>query len=99
MDGFVTTPSPAAGAAAGRTSKKRRRKAESTMDVQLLQRILVCSQRHAGESHYSLFYVHATTKSSSVYSTKSSQVNTLPKAKSKTRSKQNKDMHKCSSVY
>ena len=29
---------------------------------------------------------------------KSSQVNTLPKAKSKTRSKQNKDMHKCSSV-
>jgi hypothetical protein len=31
--------------------------------------------------------------------TKSSQVNTLPKAKSKTRSKQNKDMRKCSSVY
>jgi len=30
---------------------------------------------------------------------KSSQVNTLPKAKRKTRSKQNKDMHKCSSVY
>jgi hypothetical protein len=30
---------------------------------------------------------------------KSSQVNTLPKAKSKTRSKQNKDMHKCCSVY
>ena len=30
---------------------------------------------------------------------KSSQVNTLPKAKSKTRSKQNKNMHKCSSVY
>ena len=30
---------------------------------------------------------------------KSSQVNTLPKAKSKTRSKQNKDMHKFSSVY
>jgi hypothetical protein len=30
---------------------------------------------------------------------RSSQVNTLPKAKSKTRSKQNKDMHKCSSVY
>ena len=30
---------------------------------------------------------------------KSSQVNTLPKAKSKTRSKQDKDMHKCSSVY
>jgi xanthine dehydrogenase molybdopterin-binding subunit B len=30
---------------------------------------------------------------------KSSQVNTLPKAKSKTRSKQNKDMRKCSSVY
>ena len=29
----------------------------------------------------------------------SCQVNTLPKAKSKTRSKQNKDMHKCSSVY
>jgi hypothetical protein len=29
----------------------------------------------------------------------SSQVNTLPKAKSKTRSKQIKDMHKCSSVY
>jgi hypothetical protein len=33
------------------------------------------------------------------YHIKSSQVNTLPKAKSKTRSKQNKDMHKCSSVY
>ena len=30
---------------------------------------------------------------------KLSQVNTLPKAKSKARSKQNKDMHKCSSVY
>ena len=30
---------------------------------------------------------------------KSSQVNTLPKAKSKTRSKQNKDMGTCSSVY
>jgi hypothetical protein len=30
---------------------------------------------------------------------KSSEVNTLPKAKSKTRSKQNKDMRKCSSVY
>ena len=29
----------------------------------------------------------------------SSQVNTLPIAKSKTRSKQNKDMHKFSSVY
>jgi len=37
------------------------------MDVQLLQQILVWSQRHAGESHYSLFNVHATTKSSSVY--------------------------------
>ena len=32
-------------------------------------------------------------------SSKSSQVNTPPKAKSETRSKQNKDMHKCSSVY
>ena len=30
---------------------------------------------------------------------KSSRVNNLPKAKSKTRSKQNKDMHKCSSAY
>jgi hypothetical protein len=30
---------------------------------------------------------------------KSSQVNTLSKAKSETRSKQNKDMHKCSNVY
>ena len=30
---------------------------------------------------------------------KSSQVNSLPKAKSETRSKQNKDMHKFSSVY
>ena len=30
---------------------------------------------------------------------KSSQVNTFPKAKSKTRSKQNKNTHKCSSVY
>jgi hypothetical protein len=30
---------------------------------------------------------------------KSSQVSTLPKAKSETRSKQNKDMHKRSSVY
>ena len=29
----------------------------------------------------------------------SSQVYTLPKAKSQTRNKQNKDMHKCSSVY
>jgi hypothetical protein len=29
----------------------------------------------------------------------SSQVNTLPIAKSQTRSKQNKDMHNCSSVY
>jgi hypothetical protein len=29
----------------------------------------------------------------------SSQVHTLPKAKSKAHSKQNKDMHKCSSVY
>jgi hypothetical protein len=35
----------------------------------------------------------------SEYNQPSSQVNTLPKAKSKTRSKQNKDMHKCSSVY
>ena len=35
----------------------------------------------------------------SVAVVKSSQVNTLPKAKSKTRSKQNKDMHKCRSVY
>jgi hypothetical protein len=33
------------------------------------------------------------------YFAKSSQVSTLPKAKSKTRSKQNKDMHKCRSVY
>ena len=33
-----------------------------------------------------------------VWRSKSSQVNILPKAKSKTRSKQNKDMHKCSSV-
>ena len=33
------------------------------------------------------------------FQVKSSQVSTLPKAKSKTRSKQNKDMHKCSSVY
>ena len=33
------------------------------------------------------------------YRTPSSQVNTLPKAKSETRSKQNKYMHKCSSVY
>ena len=33
------------------------------------------------------------------YKVKSIQVNTLPKAKSKTRSKQNKNMHKCSSVY
>ena len=30
---------------------------------------------------------------------KSSQVNTHPIVKSQTRSKQNKDMHKCSSVY
>ena len=34
-----------------------------------------------------------------IFKVKSSQVSTLPKAKSKTRSKQNKDMHKCSSVY
>jgi hypothetical protein len=32
-------------------------------------------------------------------SAKSSQVNTLPIAKSQTRSKQNKGMHKCSCVY
>ena len=43
-----------------------RRKAETTMDVQLLQQILVWSQRHAGESHYSVFIVHATSKSSPV---------------------------------
>jgi hypothetical protein len=30
---------------------------------------------------------------------KSSQVNNLPKAKSQTRSKQNKDIHKFSSLY
>jgi len=36
------------------------------MDVQLLQQILVWSQRHAGESHYSVFIVHATSKSSPV---------------------------------
>ena len=41
-------------------------------------------------------YKSRTATSSQV---KSSQVNTLPKAKSKTRSKQNKDMHKFSSVY
>jgi hypothetical protein len=35
----------------------------------------------------------------SFYYIKSSQVNTLPKAKSQTRSKQNKDMHKFSSAY
>jgi len=33
------------------------------------------------------------------HAVKSSQANTLPKAKIKTRSKQNKDMHKCGSVY
>jgi len=33
-----------------------------------------------------------------IFKVKSSQVSTLPKAKSKTRSKQNKDMHKFSSV-
>jgi hypothetical protein len=34
-----------------------------------------------------------------MWGSESSQVSTLPKAKSKTRSKQNKDMRKCSSVY
>jgi hypothetical protein len=33
------------------------------------------------------------------YRYKPSKFNTLPKAKSQTRSKQDKDMHKCSSVY
>jgi hypothetical protein len=40
------------------------------MDVQLLQQILVCSQRHEGESHYPLFIVYATTKSSPVNSSR-----------------------------
>jgi len=40
------------------------------MDVQLLEKILVCSQRHEGESHYPLFIVHATTKSSPVNSSR-----------------------------
>ena len=40
-----------------------------------------------------------STQVSTVGLRKSSQVDTLPKAKSKTRSKQNKDMHRCSSVY
>jgi hypothetical protein len=41
----------------------------------------------------------ADMKKKGKYSVKSSQVNTLPKAKSKTRSKQNNDMHNFSSVY
>ena len=41
----------------------------------------------------------ATKPKTGLNSVKSSQVNTLPKAKSKTRTKQNKDMRKCSSVY
>jgi hypothetical protein len=41
----------------------------------------------------------AATTARTASGRKSSQVNTLPKAKSKTRSKQNKDMHKCSSGY
>ena len=44
-------------------------------------------------------YFNDLTKNKIFSYLKSSQVNTLPKAKSKTRSKQNKDMHKCSSVY
>ena len=40
------------------------------MDVQLLQQILVWSQRHEGESHYPLFIVYATTKSSPVNSSR-----------------------------
>ena len=41
----------------------------------------------------------SATAPSSPVPNKSSQVSTLPKAKSQTRSKQNKDMHNCSSVY
>jgi hypothetical protein len=52
---------------------------------------------HCGISDRKLFLVLLV--SDSEYSQSPSQVNTLPKAKSKTRSKQNKDMHKCSSVY
>jgi hypothetical protein len=44
-------------------------------------------------------YQKKTPVATRTHTQKSSQVNTLPKAKSKTRSKQNKDMHKCSSVY
>jgi hypothetical protein len=51
----------------GERQKERRRKAQSTMGVQLLQQILVWPQRHAGESHYSLFIVHAANGSSPVY--------------------------------
>ena len=40
-----------------------------------------------------------SSKSIRLYLAKSSQVSTLPKAKSETRSKQNKDMHKCNSAY
>jgi len=42
---------------------------------------------------------HARENRGAWASVKSSQVSTLPIAKSQTRSKQNKDMHKCRSVY
>jgi hypothetical protein len=44
-------------------------------------------------------YIRESTMLRCNNTNKSSQVNTLPKAKNKTRSKQNKVMHKCSSVY
>ena len=44
-------------------------------------------------------FMKKVTECDSVKIVKSSQVNTLPKAKRKTCSKQNKDMHKFSSVY
>ena len=73
---FIIRPTPAAGAEAAVTPAAIpgdgwahvKKSVDAKQNVQLLQQILVWSQRPAGESHYSLFIVHATTKSSPVSS-------------------------------
>ena len=68
-----------------------------------LLKILFGSNQNTTLSNYireSIILLYNNTKRAhEARKVKSSQVNTLPKAKSKTRSKQNKDMHKLSSVY
>jgi hypothetical protein len=56
--------------------------------------VAVWASRHRAELQSKI-----RVRARDVAAVKSSQVNTLPKAKSETRSKQNKDMHKYSSVY